>query len=250
MRKGFDCATSLSTAQARAFAADGYEFVCRYLVPSGWKRLTKEEANAISGSGLQIISVFEISGNRASMSAEQGNTDGLSALQVARDIGQPEGSTIYFAIDFDAQASDMDAIEAYIRAAAIATPGYPTGVYGSFAVVEEMLKRNACSHFWQTYAWSNGQITNGIMIYQNQNDITIHGIGVDVDEAYGNEGGWTTMPLLSIDDANKLIGLLSEAYKLGVTQIPLPDGTKIIVDQSELHRLANVMRTASNQPTT
>jgi hypothetical protein len=240
MRNGFDCATSLSASQASIFAADGYKFVCRYLVPSGWKRLTKEEAIAISGSGLQIISVFEISGNRASMSADQGKADGLSALQVAQGIGQPEGSTIYFAVDFDAGISDMDAIEAYIRAAATATPAYPTGVYGSFAVIEEMIKRNACSHFWQTYAWSNGQIANGIMIYQIKNDITIHGIGIDIDESYGNEGGWNTMLLISVDDANKLIGLLGEAYKLGVTQIPLPDGTTAKVDQSEIHRLANV----------
>jgi len=249
MSKGFDCATPLTASTAATFAADGNEFVCRYLVPSGSKQLTKEEADVISSAGLQIISVFETTADRASGGSANGHADGLSALQVAQSMGQTEGSTIYFAVDFDAGLSDMDTIEAYIRSAAAATPRYPTGVYGSYAVVTEMKKRGACSHFWQTYAWSNGQVANGIMIFQNQNDITVHGIGVDLDVGYGNEGGWSTMALISVDDANKMIGLLGEAYKLGVTQIPLPDGTTVHVDQAEIHRLANVQRTASGQPT-
>ncbi|MDB5053049.1 MAG: hypothetical protein JWM44_1099, partial [Bacilli bacterium] len=146
-------------------------------------------------------------------------------------------------------------IEAYIRAAAVATPNYPTGIYGSYAVIEEMKKRGACSHFWQTVAWSHGQKSLHNNIYQadcgsDGNGLWIHGIGVDLNESYGNEGWWNTMSLISKEDANKVIGLLGEAYKLGVTKIPLPDGTLATVDQAEIHRLANVQRIASGQPTT
>jgi hypothetical protein len=252
MTKGFDCATPLSASAATAFKADGYDFVVRYIDTnqSSWKRLSSEEAQIISNAGLEIVSVFERMGDRANINDLSGAADGLVALQAAQDLGQPEGSTIYFAVDYDAQPSDMDSIEAYIRAAAAATPNYPTGVYGSYAVIEEMKKRGACSHFWQTYAWSGNLLSSSIQIYQYRNDINAHGIDVDLDTSYGNEGWWNTMPLIPVSDANKMIGLLGEAYKLGVTQIPLPDGTIATVDQAEIHRLANVQRTASGQPTT
>jgi hypothetical protein len=141
----------------------------------------------------------------------------------------------------------MGSIETYIRAAAVATPQYSTGIYGLYAVIEEMKKRGACSHFWQKYAWSGNLQSSSIQIYQYQNDITLHGIGVDLNTSYGNEGWWNTMPLISVSDANKVIGLLGEAYKLGVTKIPLPDGTVTTVNQAEIHRLANVQRRASGQ---
>ena len=44
MTKGFDCSTPLTAQTAAAFVKDGYSFVARYLVPSGYKALTKSEA--------------------------------------------------------------------------------------------------------------------------------------------------------------------------------------------------------------
>jgi hypothetical protein len=250
MTKGFDCAAPLSASVAAAFKADGYEFVVRYIDTnqSSWKRLSSEEAQIITDAGLEIISVFERMGDRASINGLRGAADGLVALQAAQDLGQPEGSTIYYAVDYDAQPSDMDSIENYIRAAATATPQYPTGIYGSYAVIEEMKKRGACSHFWQTYAWSSNLQSSLIQIYQYNNDITVHGIRVDLDTSFGNEGWWNLMPLISKDDADKVIGLLGEAYRQGVTKITLQNGTVITVDQNEIHRLANVQRAASGQP--
>ena len=49
------------------------------------------------------------------------------------------------------------------------------------------------SHFWQTYAWSNGQQSSKANIYQYDNDQTIAGVSLDLDNSYGNEGGWETM---------------------------------------------------------
>ena len=252
MTKGFDCATPLSTSVAAAFKADGYDFVVRYIDTnqSSWKRLSSKEAQIISDAGLVIISVFERMGDRASINGLRGATDGLVALQAAQYLGQPEGSTIYFAVDYDAQPSDMESIELYIRAASVATPKYSTGIYGSYAVIEEMKKRGACSHFWQTYAWSTKLQSSSIQIYQYRNNISVHGIGVDLNISYGNEGWWNTVPLIKKADADLIIGLLGEAYRQGVTKITLPDGTVKTVDQTEIHRLANVQRTASGQPTT
>jgi hypothetical protein len=65
MVRGFDCATPLSQVKAEVFRRDGLEFVARYLVPGGWKALTKKEAKIISDAGLQIVSVFETTADRA-----------------------------------------------------------------------------------------------------------------------------------------------------------------------------------------
>lgn len=246
-KKVFDCSTPLTGAVIAAFRSDGYEAVARYLVPSSWKAITKSEADTISEAGLQIISVFETTANRALVGRAAGLVDGASAIQVANDIGQPKGSTIYFAVDFDATAAQMPAVIEYIRGASEATPGYNTGVYGSAAVIKAIQESGTCSRYWQTYAWSYGEKVEGIHIYQYKDDITIHGINVDLDESYGEEGGWDTVPKLSVEDANKVIGLLQEAYRQGVTKITLPDQTVVTVDLDEIHRLAEVQRAVSGQ---
>ncbi|NEW05321.1 DUF1906 domain-containing protein [Paenibacillus sp. SYP-B3998] len=243
MTKGFDCSTPLTIQTAAAFAKDGYEFVARYLVPGGAKALTKSEANTISSAGLNILSVFETTASRALGGRSAGLADGDIALQVAKTVGQPSGSCIYFAVDFDATSSQLSTVIDYMKAASEATPGYTTGVYGSYSVVEAVRAAGACSRFWQTYAWSRGNKSTFLHVYQYLNDVTIHGVGIDYDESYGNEGLWNTAdlpetPLLFATDANKIISFLAAAY----------DATQSAAARAEFHRLANVLRTASGQP--
>lgn len=238
MANGVDCATPLTTTLAGKFAADGNAFVGRYLVPSGWKRLTREEAETISNAGLQIISVFETTANRALGGRMAGLEDGAIVCQVAAEVGQPKGSCIYFAVDFDATVVQMATIIEYIRACGEATPDFATGAYGSYAVIEALKQANVCSHFWQTIGWSRGLKAEGINIFQSRNDITLHGIGVDLDQSFGNEGWWNTLEVendMSVEDANQLIELLKGVYGAGL-------------GQDEVHRLANVLRKASGQP--
>lgn len=190
--EGIDCATPLNARTARALADAGVEFVCRYLVPAryAWKRLTGDEAEYITGAGMQIGSVFETTANRAAAGAAAGQADGVAAYKEAQLICQPKDTAIYFAVDYDAQPADYDAIEAYLRAAEEQIPGYRVGVYGSYTVVEEMAHRGAAWHFWQTYAWSGGKKSKAANIYQHKNDVSMAGIGVDLNKSFGNEGFW------------------------------------------------------------
>jgi hypothetical protein len=244
MAKGFDCATALTAELAAKFKSDGYVFVCRYLVPSGWKMLTKGEAQAISEAGLQIISVFETTADRALGGYAAGTADGASALRAAAAVGQPEGSRIYFAVDFDASAAQMPIVVDYIRGCSAATPAFLTGVYGSASVIEAVKAAGACSGFWQTYAWSRGVRADGIHVYQYENDITVNGIRIDRDESYGGEGWWNTLStggeieMMNADDANKIIRFLSAAWF----------ATNSAEAQAEFKRLANELRKASGQP--
>ncbi|MBW5447434.1 DUF1906 domain-containing protein [Cohnella sp. CFH 77786] len=245
MAEGIDCATPLNAKSAKALADAGYRFAARYLVPSSyaWKRLTRSEAEAITEAGMQIISVYETTANRPAGGSPSGQVDGASALREAKAIGQPEGTAIYFAVDYDAGPSDYDEIEAYLRTAAAQIPGYNAGVYGSYAVVEEMAKRRACAHFWQTYAWSRGKKSDKANVYQYRNDVRVAGVAVDLNKSYGNEGWWSLkddeeVPQMSKDDAIKIIRFLQAAWNAATTQD----------DKDEFHRLANEIRKAAGMP--
>ncbi|TVY08770.1 DUF1906 domain-containing protein [Paenibacillus cremeus] len=249
MAKGFDCSTPLSAAKAQVFASQGYIFVGRYLAdPGSWKRLSPAEAQDITDAGLYIVSFFERYANRAGEGAAAGTEDGQLALQYAGEVQQPEGSTIYAAVDYDASANDFDAIEAYMRAFNEQINGYELGVYGSYSVVKAMYERGVTSKLMQTYAWSGGKKFDPISIYQYQNDISQNGIEIDLDESNGDAGGWKVggvitpepaEPQLAPEDANKVIAYLSAGYMA----IEDPAG------REEFHRLANELRKASGQPT-
>ena len=259
--KGIDCAVPLTLEKARAFRAAGYEFAARYLVPEryAWKRLTRAEAEAITAAGMQIVSVYETTANRPAGGAAAGVDDGAEALKEAKEIGQPEGSAIYFAVDYDAQPKDYNAIEAYLRAAASNIPGYRVGVYGSFSVVEEMARRIPGIHVWQTYAWSRGKRSEHANLYQYQNNVTVAGHIVDLNESFGGEGWWNTRqaeknaempeekmeespkehkgenPKMKPEDAEKIIRFLSAAWF----------ATESKEARDEFHRLANEIRKAA-----
>lgn len=241
MMKGFDCATPLTSKIATAFAVDGYDFVGRYLVPSGYKALTESEATAINQAGLSIISVYETTASRALGGRTAGINDGYTAVDVAKQVGQPEGSTIYCAVDFDATLDQMDTVLDYIKGFSEATPRYNTGVYGSYTVIEAAKEAKVCSRFWQTYAWSRGKEADGIHIYQFKNDVTSNGIGVDLNEGFEGLGAWNKFkedkPKMSAEDANKIIAFLAAAHEAS-------DNADA---QAEFHRLANELRKVSGQ---
>ncbi|WP_027085391.1 DUF1906 domain-containing protein [Cohnella panacarvi] len=250
MKKGIDCAQPLTASVAKSLVAAGQTFAARYLVPITykWKRLTRAEAEAITAAGMKIISVFETTANRPAGGAKYGTEDGKAALAEAREIRQPAGSAIYFAVDYDAHPRDYDAIEAYLHAAASQLSGYKVGVYGSYAVIEEMAKRGAAKHFWQTYAWSRGKKSARANVWQHKNGVTLAGHPLDLNESYGGEGWWNTKsadkpaqevkPKMSAEDANKIIGFLQAAWKATGDQ----------ESRAEFNRLANELRKASGQP--
>lgn len=189
--KGIDCSVPVSRTSADALYQLGYRFICRYLVPETYpKSLSAGEAQALTDAGFNILSVFETTAGRAGGGADNGAADGATAYQCAKNIAMPTGGTIFFAVDFDAAAKDYDAIEAYLRSAAAQTGAYKVGVYGSYYVIEEMAKRGACAGYWQTYAWSGGNLPKSATVYQYLNDQTAAGISVDLNEATSLEGLW------------------------------------------------------------
>ena len=245
MAKGFDCATPLNATTAASFKSNGYEFVCRYLVPaaSAWKALTKTEADVIQASGMKIVSVFETTADRALGGRAAGLIDGAIASQCAVDVGQPVGSTIYFAVDFDPTPDQMQTIIAYIRGANDATPNYSTGVYGSYDVVTAVKAAGAASHLWQTYAWSRGKLAD-CQIFQYLN-----GEQYDEDKSFGLEGWWGKDVTAQIPSAQTT--KLDPGVALTVINTWMVPSYNSIEDQGQrdyIHWLANELRKAAGLP--
>lgn len=71
---------------------------------ANWK-ITKPEAQELSKANIKLFVVFEDYGKKDQLvlTAAQGEADGKSALKQANDIGQPQGTPIYFAVE-DCQA--------------------------------------------------------------------------------------------------------------------------------------------------
>ena len=94
----------------------------------------------------------------------------------------PEQGLIYFAVDYDAPAGDMPAIEAYFRAARAETENYEVGVYGPYRVIEYLARRRVCRGYWQCVGWSGGQLSAYRNVYQAQWGKVVAGIPVDIDD--------------------------------------------------------------------
>jgi hypothetical protein len=226
MARGFDTATPLRVSTAVAFREQGYMFAGRYLAPEGsWKRLTAAEARIITDAGLYIVSLFERGASRAAEGTAAGVEDGCTALRLAREVGQPEGSAIYFAVDYDAQPDDHDAIEAYMRAADEQLPGYELEAYGSYDVIRMLRNRGVIrpDGGMQTYAWSRGKLIAAPRIYQGENDVFVNDVGIDRCESNGDAGGWKAgmaitpiptppQPAISKEDARQIRAILSKYW--------------------------------------
>jgi LysM repeat protein len=188
MSKGFDCATKLNKTAAIELKRAGFEFVARYLGNS-WKTFNKDEAKVITEAGLKLISIFEKSPLSVSyFTKSQGINDAKEAESFANAVGQPHGTAIYFTVDYDAQPSHMSAILSYLDGVRETLKDYKVGLYGSFTVMNAV--KGKVDYYWQTYAWSKGQVADHIHMHQYQNGVSVAGVSLDRNDIKKDPGAW------------------------------------------------------------
>jgi hypothetical protein len=121
------------------------------------KRLTRDEAEAIVASGLGIGIVSQGAGDTpSSFDRSTGIEDAAHArCYGAAVIGQPAGSAIYFAVDYDADEADVAArILPYFEGIrdrfgpAGDLPDYRVGVYGNGLVCGSILDSGLAQLAW------------------------------------------------------------------------------------------------------
>ncbi len=126
------------------------------------KRVSPAEAQAIAAAGLSLCTVFQqrggSGGNISDLDAASGHADAARALQLAADIGQPEGSVIYFAVDHDySDPGHIATILDYFAAIHHDFAGrFRVGVYGSGLIGGKVQDAGHASHIWLAAAtgWS------------------------------------------------------------------------------------------------
>lgn len=171
--------------------ASGLHFAARYYGGSPDKDLTRSEARELSSGGVYIVSAWESSGTEALGGEQAGQRVGELAGKQAHQIGQPAGSPIFFAVDFDVLPSQLSTVEAYIRGASVALEAhrYHAGAYGSYLLCEHLAAAGV-HWLWQTSAWSNGLWSRHAQLRQ-AGAKTIEGVQLDLDESVAvNYGGW------------------------------------------------------------
>lgn len=144
---------------ASALRAAGVETVFRYYNMQNsrvfpHKCLTAEEASQLFEAGLSIGTVFEqgggANGNISELDAAQGRANAARALELARGIGQPHGSAIYFTVDHDyADPDQLAQIKSYFEAVReVLGEIYRVGVYGSGLISTTMRSAGLADLIW------------------------------------------------------------------------------------------------------
>jgi hypothetical protein len=204
MPKGFDT-TADCTHKAQQIKAGGYDFVGRYLSSHSWKVISPDEANALRRAGLAIVLVYEDGPTADSyFSHGRGYADATRAAQQADLLGAPGGTTIYFAVDYDAAPHAIDGVIAqYFRGVVAAlksfaagnNPKYEVGVYGSGATCGAITASGLASRGWLADAtgWRGHASYTGWSITQSL-PIKLLGMSVDPDSALDNYGAIPPMP--------------------------------------------------------
>lgn len=191
MTKGIDSNTVL-TGYAASLVAAGIQFAGRYYksIANG---LSRSEAEVLSKSGIWIVSICEIGypTQPGYFSQAMGQANGHHSVGMAIDAGQPEGTAIYYTVDYDAPPEDLPRIEAYFRGVAEARHGYVVGVYGSGLVCSHIRQLGLAEKSWLAapLGWRGSQYS-GWDIRQTTNDTILCGVRVDLDESKGDAGGW------------------------------------------------------------
>ena len=169
MTQGIDCALDC-TKKVTWLKAAGTEFVGRYYRNSAshFAALTHGEGQALSSAGLAIVALWESKSDVLEhFSYAAGVDEGTSAYRQAMTAGQPAGTPIYFAVDFDCSISGIaGSVNDYFRGVAhgfdaigSGSPSYRIGVYGSGNTCGWLLSHQRVGYTWlaQSRGWGGFQ---------------------------------------------------------------------------------------------
>lgn len=195
-----------TTAKLDCLHSEGVRGIIRYYARTTQqpeKRITRGEAEAIIASGKSIAIVHQAGGaSPNSFSAAMGRADAEYAFRYAiSEIGQPAGSTIYFAVDFDCGQSvfedrvvpHFEAIHAVNTSGAFAKQ-FDISAYGNGLVLDGLLKRDLIRQAWLSqsvghYGSKEFKKSDRWTLFQRLPS-TLCGIGVDEDILNGSAAGY------------------------------------------------------------
>lgn len=158
-----DCSTVLNAKQASDLYNSGYRYIGRYLTGTVGvgaeersKALTISEIKAIQNAGLSIFPIYQDGGYYSEYFGKtlQGSYDAVTAIQRAKRLGFTNGTTIYFAVDFDCLEYETDGliipyfrqINTVFNQSGINSKNYKVGIYAPRYVCTKVYEAGLAEH--------------------------------------------------------------------------------------------------------
>jgi hypothetical protein len=191
-----------TTSRLGELRNQGVESIIRYVSTntSGSKVVKPAEARAIAAAGLKLALVFEVWGGvnnfaHDDIDGNSGTSHGSFARNWAENVGAPDNTIVWFAIDTDCTASQYaQRVRPYFQAARVALQGkYRVGVYGCGYVCIQAIAEGLVDATWLTQSMG----FNGSRAYRDSGrwtllqgpETTLEGLSIDTNEANGNDYG-------------------------------------------------------------
>lgn len=177
---------------ASGLKAAGKHFAVRYITTPGTgnKGISKKEFDALHAEGIEVVVVYEGGAGDMKKGHAQGVADAKTAeANLKAIVGLNDNLPVYFACDWDATPGDQTAINAYLDGAASVLGRERIGLYGGYYPLKRAKDAGKIKWFWQTYAWSGGQVLAGIHLYQYKNGVALASGTVDLCRALQTEYG-------------------------------------------------------------
>ncbi|WP_324285489.1 glycoside hydrolase domain-containing protein [Lactiplantibacillus plantarum] len=152
-RDAVACDTShqIDANEAAALNSAGYKYVGRYLTGTAGtgssevdKNLTTSEISILTNAGLKIFPIYQdgASDDEDYFTQTKGSSDGRKAGLAAMQLGFPDDTIIYFAVDVDIQDGDIaGTVEPYFTgvASGINSFGFKVGIYATRNVANTII---------------------------------------------------------------------------------------------------------------
>ena len=203
-QQGIDLARDTSDL-SNELKGGGIDFVARYYrdPDSHLPPLSPSEAQILSSQGLKIVAVWEWhTPDPSHFQYAGGYSDAQMAYAQARAVGQPPGSAIYFAVDYNVPGEALGPVADYFRgiAAGLTASGgghseYQIGVYGSGTVCDAIKSAGLARYAWLSSAlnWAGAEY-DAWDIRQGQR-MPDFSFDQDADEAKLDYGGFRVAEL-------------------------------------------------------
>ena len=189
MLTAFDAAQD-TTGHAHDILNAGYKAVGLYLRAD---RASAEMVEGLHSVGIRCFSVWERGEPTSAeyFTADQGREDAAGAAAFAASIGQPQGSVIFMAIDYDSQPGD---VADYVREAHdhLKALGWLMGLYGNGLTLSAFIADGYCHCGWlsQSHGFAGYDDFASVAAIVQGPETTVLGMDVDLDEVYDQGALW------------------------------------------------------------
>lgn len=194
--KGIDTRFELTQERIDLIKGMGVEIVGRYINGTDFKILRPDEPQRIINNNLKLLPIYQESGDSINyFNYELGVKQANNAVVQLLKFGIPYGSTLYFAVDFDAQQHEIVSnILPYFEGVKNTLRGFSVGVYGTRNVCEMVIKNGYAklafvSNMSSGYSGNLGFKMPNQWAFDQFDEISINDWGIDKLSVSGKDPG-------------------------------------------------------------